>query len=79
MILAGGVSDFANAARYNGVFPRPGEHSQAKALDGTPLRFQITEMTIDAARHRARVRVIPMYGWPDLRKLKDELSRLTTL
>jgi M6 family metalloprotease-like protein len=38
---------------------RPGEHSQAKAVDGTPLRFQITEMTIDAARHRARMRVSP--------------------
>jgi len=35
-------------------------HSQAKALDGTPLRFRITEMTIDAAPHRARVRVMPI-------------------
>lgn len=38
---------------------RPGEHSRAAAIDGTPFPFQITEIAIDAAAHRARVRVSP--------------------
>lgn len=38
---------------------RPGEHSRAVALDGTPLPFEITEITIDVSGHRARVRVSP--------------------
>jgi M6 family metalloprotease-like protein len=39
---------------------RSGQHSQAVAVDGTPLPFAITEMTIDAAHHRARLRVSPV-------------------
>lgn len=38
---------------------RFGEHSGAVALDGTPLPFEITDISIDAARHLARVRVAP--------------------
>ena len=38
---------------------RPGSHSQAVSVDGKPLPFSISEITIDAARHRARVRVSP--------------------
>jgi hypothetical protein len=39
---------------------RSGEHSRAKAVDGTPLRFQITEISVDASAHRARVRISPV-------------------
>lgn len=39
---------------------RPGEHSRAVAIDGSPFSFQITDITIDAAAHRARVRVSPV-------------------
>ena len=39
---------------------RPGEHSRAKAIDGVPFGFQITEITIDAAAHRARLRISPV-------------------
>ena len=39
---------------------RPGEHSRAKAVDGTPLPFQIGEVSIDAAAHRARLRISPV-------------------
>lgn len=38
---------------------RPGEHSQAVGLDGTPLPFAISEIRIDAPNHRAWVRVAP--------------------
>ena len=38
---------------------RSGEHSRAKAVDGTPLLFQVTEISVDAAAHRARVRISP--------------------
>jgi M6 family metalloprotease-like protein len=39
---------------------RSGEHSRAKAVDGTPFFFEITGITIDAAAHKARVRVAPL-------------------
>jgi hypothetical protein len=39
---------------------RSGSHSRAKAVDGTPLPFQVTEISVDAAAHRARVRVSPV-------------------
>ena len=39
---------------------RSGEHSRAKAVDGVPFFFEITDITIDAAAHRARVRVAPV-------------------
>ncbi len=39
---------------------RSGQHSRAKAVDGTPLPFQITEISVDAAAHRARVRISPV-------------------
>jgi M6 family metalloprotease-like protein len=39
---------------------RPGEHSRAKAVDGTPLPFAITQITIDASAHRARLRISPV-------------------
>ena len=39
---------------------RPGEHSRAKSVDGAPLRFEITDITIDHAAHKGRVRVSPL-------------------
>jgi M6 family metalloprotease-like protein len=39
---------------------RSGEHSRARAVDGTPLPFQITEISIDGAAHRARLRISPV-------------------
>ncbi len=39
---------------------RPGEHSQAVSVTGLPLPFEITNMTIDRAHHRARVRISPI-------------------
>ena len=38
---------------------RTGEHSRAMAVDGSPLPFQITEIVVDAAAHRARLRISP--------------------
>jgi M6 family metalloprotease-like protein len=38
---------------------RPGEHSRARAVDGSPLPFQITEITVDAAGRRATLRISP--------------------
>jgi len=35
-------------------------HSRAKAIDGTPLPFQITEISVDASAHRARLRISPV-------------------
>jgi immune inhibitor A len=39
---------------------RSGEHSRAKAIDGAPLAFEITDITIDGAAHKARLRVAPL-------------------
>ena len=39
---------------------RAGEHSRAKAVDGVPFFFEITNITIDAAAHKARVRISPV-------------------
>ena len=39
---------------------RPGEHSRARGVDGTPFPFEITGITIDAAAHRARLRIAPI-------------------
>jgi M6 family metalloprotease-like protein len=39
---------------------RAGEHSRAKAVDGVPFFFEVTDIAIDAAAHRARVRVAPI-------------------
>ena len=39
---------------------RPGEHSRAKGVDGMPFPFEITGITIDAAAHRARLRIAPI-------------------
>jgi hypothetical protein len=39
---------------------RPGEHTRARSVDGVPFTFEITDITIDAAAHRARVRVAPI-------------------
>lgn len=39
---------------------RPGEHSRAVAVNGTPFPFEITGITIDAVAQRARVRVTPL-------------------
>jgi M6 family metalloprotease-like protein len=39
---------------------RPGQHSRARAVDGTPFPFQITEISVDASAHRARVRISPI-------------------
>ena len=38
----------------------PGQHSRAMAVDKTPLPFRITEITVDAAAHRARLRIGPV-------------------
>lgn len=38
---------------------RSGQHSRAKAVDGTPLPFQITEISVNASAHQARVRISP--------------------
>jgi immune inhibitor A len=38
----------------------PGVHSRAKGVDGVPFPFEITDIAIDAAAHRARVRVAPI-------------------
>ena len=39
---------------------RMGEHSRAKAVDGIPFFFEITDIAIDAAAHKARVRIAPI-------------------
>jgi M6 family metalloprotease-like protein len=39
---------------------RPCEHSRARAVDGTPFPFQVTDIVVDAAAHRARVRIGPV-------------------
>jgi M6 family metalloprotease-like protein len=39
---------------------RSGQHSRAKAVDGTPFPFQITEIAVDASAHRARLRISPV-------------------
>jgi M6 family metalloprotease-like protein len=38
---------------------RTGEHSRAQAIDGTPLPFQVTGISIEAGAHRARLRIGP--------------------
>ncbi len=38
---------------------RAGQHSRARAIDGTPFTFAITEITIEAGAHRARLRIGP--------------------
>jgi M6 family metalloprotease-like protein len=39
---------------------RAGQHSRAKGVDGTPFPFQVTEISVDAPAHRARVRIAPV-------------------
>lgn len=39
---------------------RNGEHSRAKSVDGSPLPFEITGISIDAAAHKARLRISPV-------------------
>jgi M6 family metalloprotease-like protein len=39
---------------------RSGQHSRAMAVDGTPFPFQITEISVDAAAHMARLRISPV-------------------
>jgi M6 family metalloprotease-like protein len=39
---------------------RAGQHSRARAVDGTPFPFQITEISVDAVAHRARLRISPV-------------------
>lgn len=43
---------------------RAGQHSRAKAVDGTPIPFQVTDISVDAATHRARVRISPVVAAP---------------
>jgi immune inhibitor A len=38
---------------------RPGTHSDARAIDGTPFPFVISEITLDRAAHLARLRIAP--------------------
>lgn len=38
----------------------PGQHSRAKAVDGSPFPFQITEISVDASARRARLRIGPV-------------------
>jgi hypothetical protein len=35
-------------------------HSRARAADGTPFPFEITGVTINAAAHRASLRIAPL-------------------
>jgi 23S rRNA (cytosine1962-C5)-methyltransferase len=39
---------------------RSGEHSRGSAVDGAPLPFEITQITIDATAHKARLRIAPI-------------------
>jgi M6 family metalloprotease-like protein len=39
---------------------RPGEHSRFTAIDGSPLPFEILEITLNPAQHKARLRVVPI-------------------
>jgi len=39
---------------------RPGVHTRARGVDGTPFPFAISSITIDAAAHRARLRIAPV-------------------
>jgi M6 family metalloprotease-like protein len=58
--LEGGNRGAASDAFGVGVTSlRPGIHSRARAVDGTPFRFEITGITIDGAAHRAQVRIAP--------------------
>jgi hypothetical protein len=52
----GGASDAFGITRSSF---RTGEHSRAKAVDGSALPFAISEIAVDAARHRARLRISP--------------------
>ena len=45
---------------------RSGQHSRARAVDGTPLPFQVTEISVDAGAHRARIRISPVLAAGDL-------------
>jgi hypothetical protein len=39
---------------------RAGQHARARAVDGTPFSFQVTEISVDASAHRARLRISPV-------------------
>jgi M6 family metalloprotease-like protein len=39
---------------------RAGQHSRATSVDGTPFPFQITEISVDRAAHKARLRISPV-------------------
>jgi M6 family metalloprotease-like protein len=53
----GTLSDAFGGARTSF---RSGEHSRAVSVDGAPLPFRISEISIDAAARKARVRVSPV-------------------
>jgi M6 family metalloprotease-like protein len=61
-LQGGNRGEAADAFGIGGTSLRPGIHSRAKAADGTPLPFQITDVTINAAAHRATIRVMPVGG-----------------
>jgi hypothetical protein len=48
-----------DAFGVGGATLRPGVHSRARAVDGTPFPFEITGITIDAAAHRVLLRISP--------------------
>ena len=39
---------------------RPGQHSRFTAIDGTPLPFELLEITLSPGTHKARVRLAPL-------------------
>lgn len=61
-LQGGNRGEAADAFGIGGNALRPGVHSRAKAADGTPLPFQITDVTINAASHRATIRIMPVGG-----------------
>jgi hypothetical protein len=59
-LQGGNRGEASDAFGIGGNALRPGVHSRAKAADGTPLPFQITDVTINAASHRATIRIMPV-------------------
>ena len=63
-LQGGNRGESADAFGIGGTSLRPGIHSRAKAADGTPFTFQITDITINAAAHRATIRISPVQNVP---------------
>jgi immune inhibitor A len=52
----GTASDAFGVTRFSYI---SGEHTRAKAVDGSPLPFSITEISLNPAQHRASLRIAP--------------------